>query len=126
MLAHKGTEAFSVGVQFAAEGVPLTQVVTIMLLYCAMTPLGVFVGMAELLVRGTTGRIVESITQAFGAGEGARVTNGAGRIVRMKRDLCSCCGLCLEAWLVERFSGHEPAGRLTGFRLGVSRSCEVD
>ncbi|GAQ86166.1 hypothetical protein KFL_002740050 [Klebsormidium nitens] len=68
VLAHKGTEAFSVGVQFAAEGVPLSRVVTIMLLYCAMTPLGVFVGMAELLVRGTTGRIVESITQAFGAG----------------------------------------------------------
>lgn len=69
MLAHKGTEAFSVGVQFAAEGVPLARVVTIMLLYCAMTPLGVFVGMAELLVRGATGRAVESITQAFGAGE---------------------------------------------------------
>jgi hypothetical protein len=71
-------------------------VVTIMLLYCAMTPLGVFVGMAELLVRGTTGRAVESFTQAFGAGEYSPgcTEHGKDSIVSRTLESCNCLLHC--------------------------------
>lgn len=51
------------------EEVSLGKAVTVLLLYCSMTPLGVTVGMAASLLQGTTGKIVANFVQAFGAGE---------------------------------------------------------
>lgn len=68
LVAHKGAEAFSVGLQFVREEVPLTKAIGVMLLYCAMTPLGIVLGMAALLLQGPAGALVADLVQAFGAG----------------------------------------------------------
>ncbi|GBG61169.1 hypothetical protein CBR_g19245 [Chara braunii] len=68
LLAHKGAEAFAVGVQFVREDVPLRKAVPVIILYCSMTPLGVFAGMMESVVKGQAGVIVTNVTQAVGAG----------------------------------------------------------
>eukprot|EP00271_Cylindrocystis_brebissonii_P008908 TRINITY_DN23435_c0_g1_i1.p1 TRINITY_DN23435_c0_g1~~TRINITY_DN23435_c0_g1_i1.p1 ORF type:complete len:638 (-),score=138.90 TRINITY_DN23435_c0_g1_i1:661-2574(-) len=68
LLAHKGAEAFSVGVQFVKEKVPMEKTVAVLLLYCAMTPLGIASGMVATLAEGAAGAAVASFVQAFGAG----------------------------------------------------------
>lgn len=68
LLAHKGAEAFAVGIQFVRERVPLKKTVAVLLLYCAMTPLGIAAGMGVALLRGPGGILVTCLTQSFGAG----------------------------------------------------------
>eukprot|EP00850_Spirogloea_muscicola_P000280 SM000001S04682 [mRNA] locus=s1:1637387:1639671:- [translate_table: standard] len=68
VLAHKGAEAFAVGVQFVKEKVDMRKTILVVLIYCSMTPLGILVGMAELVVKGSAGIIAANLTQAFGAG----------------------------------------------------------
>jgi len=54
--------------QFVKEGVPVAKMVVVMLIYCAMTPLGILLGMTACLLGGPAGALVTTTTQAFGAG----------------------------------------------------------
>ncbi|CAI5993985.1 unnamed protein product [Closterium sp. NIES-64] len=68
LIAHKWAEAFAVGVQFVRESVPVPKMAAILLLYCAMTPTGIVVGMLANSLAGPRAMLVAVVTQAFGAG----------------------------------------------------------
>ncbi|GJP48112.1 hypothetical protein CLOM_g7391 [Closterium sp. NIES-68] len=68
LIAHKWAEAFAVGVQFVRESVPVSKMAAILLLYCAMTPSGIVVGMLANSLAGPRAMLVANVTQSFGAG----------------------------------------------------------
>lgn len=46
----------------------MPKMVVVMLIYCAMTPLGILLGMTACLLGGPAGTLITTTTQAFGAG----------------------------------------------------------
>lgn len=67
--SHKAIEAVSVASNFVKERVELSKAIPIILLYCAMTPIGIVMGMIAGSVTATAHAVLLTSTmQAFAAG----------------------------------------------------------
>lgn len=69
IIAHKGAAAFALGVEFQRSGFDRTRYMRLLLLFAAMTPLGILLGAGlEHMLQGTYGRLFEGIFDTLAAG----------------------------------------------------------
>ena len=69
ILSHKVIEAMSVGANFVKEKVELGQSIAVITLYCAMTPIGIALGMILThILEGEKVLLTEAVALAIGSG----------------------------------------------------------
>lgn len=68
IVAHKFVEALSLAASFVREGVRLETSLAVLLVYCAMTPLGLALGYVLVSHGGALGGVAEPLLSSFAAG----------------------------------------------------------
>lgn len=68
IVAHKFVEALSLAASFVREGVRLETSLAVLLVYCAMTPLGIALGACLVARSAAAAEGVEALLSSFAAG----------------------------------------------------------
>lgn len=69
IIGHKTAEAFALGVNLGNSSLTQRTTIRIMMMYCLMTPIGIFIGsMLQDFLHANTGNIVAAVFQAIAAG----------------------------------------------------------
>lgn len=70
ILAHKGSESFALCITMLRHQLPMRQIISIIVFFSLMTPLGIFIGaeINELALAGHRGELIAAFFNAFAAG----------------------------------------------------------